>query len=261
MTSNAPIPIWDNKPETFDEHFIEVDIYVRQFPKWKEEIAIAKILGSLQGQSKQLLQALSEVEREKISTKAAYRSFLRGHLLEVGIPERGRSFRSWLKLRRQPKEGMRLFLTRHRQLLTKMEATLNEGQNQKSLISRMKKEIAKQKLDLLLKEKAERLDEEKWQRYKTVPRPKLVKVNGIWVRATEPDDQDDDEDLEGTDGQSDTHSWQSNSWWKSWWQEEPEEEASPTIKDRFAELSSILAHLDELPRTDRQTRRAPSLHW
>ena len=83
---NSRIPAWDNKPETFDEHFIEVDTFVRQFPKWKEGIAIAKILGALQGQSKQLLQALSEVERDKISTKVAYRSFLRATCLKSGYP-------------------------------------------------------------------------------------------------------------------------------------------------------------------------------
>ena len=258
------IPIWDGKPETFDEHFVEVDLYCRQFPTWKEGIAIAKILGQLQGQSRLLMQSLSEAERSKVTTKLAYRTFLRGHLLETGIPELGRSFRSWLKLRRQPKEGMRLFLARHRQLLAKMESTLNEGHTQKTIAAKLKKLIDEQKLELLMQEKKEtirdQINKNKWERSKdtihgkcaTRTIKKFVREDGNWVKkdVEVPIEDDDWEQISQKSHRSEAKSSKSWEWssshdgWSQWqgWKEEEEEPV--TIKDRMTELATKLAELE-----------------
>ena len=143
----------DNRPETFDEHLLEVDIFVRGWDHWKEPQAIAKILGELSGDSKKLLKALSETEREKVNSKAAYKAFIRGHLLETAVPELGRAFRNWVKLRRQPKEGMRLYLQCRRQLLTRMQTTLNESNTQNQLKLKLMSVIKGQKLEILMEEK------------------------------------------------------------------------------------------------------------
>ena len=87
---------------------IEVDIFVRGWDHWQEPPAIANIIGELHGDSKKLLKALSETERDKINSKAAYKLFIRGHLLGTTVPELGQAFRNWVELRRQPKEGVRL---------------------------------------------------------------------------------------------------------------------------------------------------------
>ena len=54
--------MWDNRPETFDENLLEVDIFVRGWNHWKKPQAIAKIFGELFGDSKKLMKALSETD-------------------------------------------------------------------------------------------------------------------------------------------------------------------------------------------------------
>ena len=150
---SGKIPAWDNRPETFDEHLIEVDIFVRGWDHWKEPQAIAKIFRELSGDSKKRLKALSETEREKVNSKAAYKAFIRGHLLETAVPELGRAFRNWVKLRRQPKEGMRLYLQRHKQLLTRMQTTLIESNIQSQLKLKKMIVIKYRKMEIFMEEK------------------------------------------------------------------------------------------------------------
>ena len=264
---------------------MEVDIFVRGWDHWKEGQAIAKILGALQGASKALLKAISETEREKITTKTAYKSFIRGHLLETAVPELGRAFRSWLKLRRLPKEGMRVYLTRHQQILAQMERTLNESQVQKQLHDKLMVIIKDQKTEVLMSKHLESLRLSKARDKKSengsvkgsakgsvksaasakssrkeTAGPDLVDGQRVWGKKTEKKPQADDyetkwsedEWLPSEHGSQKDWDWKDkNRWWKAEWDESKPNETA-TVKDRLTELGSVLAEISlEIP--DKQT--------
>ena len=121
------VPCWDGQPETWDDFDIAVDVFVSQKPGWQEAQQVAKLVGVLKDNPKKLYNALSKEERAKITTKEVFKRYLKSHLLETSVPELGRNLRSWQKLRRLPKEGMRIYILRHRQLLNKLEKSVNES--------------------------------------------------------------------------------------------------------------------------------------
>ena len=154
------MPSWDGSPETWDSFSIEVDVFIKQEPKWKEAQQVAKLLGALRNQGKDLHAALSESERDKIVTKESFKQFLRGHLLETAGPELGRNLRAWQKLRRQPKEGMRLYILRHRQLLSKLERSVNDTDVGKMMRVKLRSLIDAAKSKIVLEERTARIKEQ-----------------------------------------------------------------------------------------------------
>ena len=75
--SHHQVPSWDGTPQTWESFNIDVDIFVKQEPPWKEPQQIAKLLGALKNQAKDLHAALSESERDKITTKETFKEYLR----------------------------------------------------------------------------------------------------------------------------------------------------------------------------------------
>jgi hypothetical protein len=65
------------------------------------------------------------------------------------VPELGKNFRAWVKLKRNPREGMRLFVLRHRQVLNKVESSLNETESGDSLSKKLRDMIDKNKLTII----------------------------------------------------------------------------------------------------------------
>ena len=95
-----------------------------------------------------LIQALSDEERDKLVSKSALLEFLRLHLLESAIPELGRAFRNWLKIRRENKESMRLYILRHRQVLSRMEKALNESKTSTDVENKLNSEVDTERLNM-----------------------------------------------------------------------------------------------------------------
>ena len=153
------IPTWDGSPEAFDDFTISLSNFCKEAETWKEPQQIAKVIGKFNKNEKpwRLLAALSESERDKITTRKALLEYLKGHLMESAVPELGRNFRSWVRLRREPRESMRIFVLRHRQVLAKMETSLNQAQTSSELENRLKLLIDKSKLKKLSSERAEKL--------------------------------------------------------------------------------------------------------
>ena len=119
---------WDGSPETWEEFEVEADLFCRRKPACQEAEQVASLLSALKGIPKSLLLALSEKERAKITTKEIFKKYLKGKLLETSVPELGRNLRAWQKLSRLPKEGMRIYILRHRQLLSRLERSVNESE-------------------------------------------------------------------------------------------------------------------------------------
>ena len=148
------IPSWDGRPESWEQHLIELKIFCLQAPNWKESQQIAKVLGNLKDEPKQLYSSLSEVERRKITSRAAYVQYIEGHLLESAIPELGRHFRAWIRVKRENKEGMRLLVVRHRQDLSKVERSLQESSTSKKLNDKLRAIIDGEKMKIVMDERA-----------------------------------------------------------------------------------------------------------
>ena len=256
--SSSHVPSWDGSPETWPDFEIEVDIFVKQEPRWKEAQQIAKLLGALKNQAKNLHAALSESERDKIVTKEIFKQYLRGHLLETSIPELGRNLRAWQKIRRLPKEGMRLYILRHRQLLNKLERSVNESDVSKAVHSKLRSMIDKAKTKLIMKERAEQLKAQakehrrKLGSQQSEPQESVGGRQGprTWSKARAEDvrvDPVEGEDYyemewEATSDTRDNWDWQKSGWWQSGWKEqasEPEE-----AKDKLEELSECIAETE-----------------
>ena len=154
------IPSWDGSPETWEEFEVEVDLFCRRKPAWQEAQQIASLLSALKGTPKSLHLVLSEKERAKITTKEIFKKYLKGNLLETSVPELGRNLRAWQKLRRLPKEGMRIYILRHRQLLSKLERSVNESEVAAQLQLRLRKMVDDFKAKKVLYERAEKLKRE-----------------------------------------------------------------------------------------------------
>ena len=137
----SDIPDWDGRPETWEDFRIRTTAYVRQADPWKEGQQISKIISNMGANPNskpwKLIQALSDEERDKLISKSAFLEFLRLHLLESAIPELGRAFRNWIKIRRENKESMRLYTMRHRQVLSRMEKALNESKTSTEVESKL----------------------------------------------------------------------------------------------------------------------------
>ena len=156
------IPSWDGRPETWEEFEVEVDLFCRRKPAWQEAQQIASLLSALKGTPKSLHLALSGKERQarKITTKEIFEKYLKGNLLETSVPELGRNLRAWQKLRRLPKEGMRTYILRHRQLLSKLERSVNESEVSAQLQQKLRKMVDDYKAKKVLCERAEKLKRE-----------------------------------------------------------------------------------------------------
>ena len=153
----SDIPDWDGRPETWEDFRIRTTAYVRQADPWKEGQQISKIIGKMGSNPSskpwKLIQALSDEERDKLITKSALLDFLRLHLLESAIPELGRNFRAWIKIKRENKESMRLYIMRHRQVLSKMEKSLNESKTASEVESKLHSEVDRERLKILTTER------------------------------------------------------------------------------------------------------------
>ena len=246
------VPSWDGSPETWPDFEIEVDIFVKQAPKWQEPQQIAKLLGALKNQAKSLHAALSEGERDKIVSKEVFKQYLRGHLLETSVPELGRNLRAWQKIRRLPKEGMRLYILRHRQLLSKLEKSVNESDVSRNLKTKLRSIIDAAKAKLVMKERADRLKAQAQEARRLSHsstgsnQPQAGQESGtrrVWGRskAREKEEKPDETVWEETDGYDGKWNWQESGWWKgSWKEEKPPEEA----KDRLEELGECIAEVE-----------------
>ena len=154
---DSNIPTWDGLPEGWEKYEIKIDNFCDQAERWKEPQQIAKLLSRLTGNAEKLFASLSEVERRKVKDRTTFKSYLKRHLLEQAVPELGKNFRAWVKLKRNPREGMRLFVLRHRQVLNKVESSLNETEAGDSLSKKLREMIDKNKLEIMVAERTARV--------------------------------------------------------------------------------------------------------
>ena len=265
--SHHHVPSWDGTPQTWETFNIEVDIFCKQEPSWKEPQQIAKLLGALKNQAKDLHAALSESERDKIISKEIFKEYLRGHLLETSIPELGRNLRSWQKLKRLPREGMRLYILRHRQLLSKLEKSVNETDVSRQMRVKLRSLIDAAKAKTVMSERAERLKAEARakkrsptpshyserapselggsqgsERSENVQRTWATSRNRPRVRKEEVDPDAGDWD----EGNEEGWNWkESSNWWSKGWTGKEQVKEVPTVaKDRLEELAECLAEVE-----------------
>ena len=86
------VPSWDGTPDTFDTYEVKLGIFLKTGPKWKESELISEAVSKLEGKAWQLIEQISEDERDKIDSKEVLLTFLRKNLLEAAVPELGKCF-------------------------------------------------------------------------------------------------------------------------------------------------------------------------
>ena len=276
----SDIPDWDGRPETWEDFRIRTTAYVRQADPWKEGQQISKIISKMGANPNskpwKLIQALSDEERDKLISKSAFLEFLRLHLLESAIPELGRAFRNWIKIRRENKESMRLYTMRHRQVLSRMEKALNESKTSTEVESKLTLEVDKERLNILTRERnsmrtpqrspAPSYTGESPQRSRrqpsgpNTPEPPRPRV---WGRAKGESrqsndwnqEEEEDEDVEGTpwaeinpgsptspQREKESGTWWQGKWWAGW-ESWTESQVKHVPKERLGELAETIAKI------------------
>ena len=272
------IPSWDGRPESWEQHLIELEIFCLQAPSCKESQQIAKVLGNLKDEPKRLYSSLSEVERRKITSRAAYVQYIKGHLLESAIPELGRHFRAWIRVKRENKEGMRLFVLRRRQTLSKVERSLQESSTSKKLNDKLRTIIDGEKMKIVMDERAASLrsartsyssksvhkdfrtkapttqQPRQWRspaaRAATAADPEdSEEYEEEWGNATWTDEAPWEKDEEEGGAEDTKSNWSDGQWtWKSeqWkWRTSKSETKEPeVVKDKLAELGECIAQIE-----------------
>ena len=135
------VPSWDGTPDAFDTYEVKLGIFLKTGPKWKESELISEAVSKLEGKAWQLIEQISEDERDKIDSKEVPLTFLRKNLLEAAVTELGKMFRRWQVFKRIGKESMKLYIMRHRKMLSKLEKALGQVDDGKELTSKLRKSI------------------------------------------------------------------------------------------------------------------------
>jgi hypothetical protein len=69
------VPTWDGSPEAFETYEVKVGIFMKTQPRWKEPELVAELVSKLEGKAWQLIEQISEEEREIKSAPKNFSSF------------------------------------------------------------------------------------------------------------------------------------------------------------------------------------------
>ena len=250
------VPSWDGSPETYDTYEIKVGIFLRTGARWKEPELIAELVSKLEGKAWSLIEQISEEERDKLNSREVFLNFLKKNLLEAAVPELGKLFKRWQVFKRQGKESMKLYVMRHRKVLSRLEKALSQVDDGKELTRKLKVEITEHCHKVL----------QQWP--KRVSKPASVKSHDsktsrtsqtsanpepkVWKsrKARQGEEGQEEESVLGTlDGDDDDEEkglepgarpetawgWRKQSWWDSGWHEWKEPEMPKTSLEKLGE--------------------------
>ena len=140
MAGNPPqnkLPTWDGETDKFEEFKQKVKWYILGTKKAERPLVTARIAGSLTGSAWRVLEDLPEEKKEELVMSGSPESllaFLKESLMDSAIPEAGKYVREYLyKFRRNRGESMKLYVQRHRTLMSRLEKAMKMVEGTKIL--------------------------------------------------------------------------------------------------------------------------------
>ena len=142
------IPTWDNDPDNFPDFEDRVLWYERGLKNNDRKQTVARIVQRLTGVPWRTIKDLSKDDHDRLcqSGVKALLTFLRGQLVEDGVPEIGKRFGEYLgKFQRKPGQGMRAFVQHHKHLQNRVEEAIRKAEKQGKNQADYREELKSQK--------------------------------------------------------------------------------------------------------------------